>query len=75
VSPAKRLVLDLATPEGCKAELTFDQVVLCVCACVKVVDDWGYVALVIDRVQLYVFIVVTVVGSAVLQLAPPRHRS
>jgi len=28
----------------------------------KVVDDWGYVAVVIDRLQLYVFLVVTVLG-------------
>jgi len=38
---------------------------------VKVVDDWGYVAVVIDRVQLYVFLVVTVVGSAVLLTNAP----
>jgi len=40
--------------------------------CVKVVDDWGYVAVVIDRVQLYVFLVVTVVGSAVLLTNAPH---
>jgi len=28
----------------------------------KVVDDWGYVAVVIDRLQLYIFLVVTVLG-------------
>jgi len=40
--------------------------------CVKVVDDWGYVAVVMDRVQLYVFLVVTVVGSAVLLTNAPH---
>ena len=38
----------------------------------KVVDDWGYVAVVIDRLQLYIFLVVTVVGSAVLLTNAPH---
>jgi len=40
--------------------------------CVQVVDDWGYVAVVIDRLQLYIFLVVTVVGSAVLLTNAPH---
>jgi len=39
---------------------------------VKVVDDWGYVSVVLDRVQLYVFLVVTVVGSALLLTNAPH---
>jgi len=31
--------------------------------CAEVVDDWGYVAVVLDRLQLYVFLVATVLGT------------
>ena len=36
------------------------------------VDDWGYVAVVIDRVQLYVFLMVTAFGSAALLTNAPH---
>lgn len=34
-------------------------------------DDWKYVALVIDRLQLYLFFSVTVIGTACILLRAP----
>ena len=34
--PQPKLILDLATPEGCKAELTWDSIVHLLCVCVGV---------------------------------------
>jgi hypothetical protein len=38
----------------------------------KVRDDWKYVALVIDRLQLYIFFLVTVIGTALILFNAPH---
>lgn len=35
-------------------------------------DDWKYVALVIDRLQLYIFFSVTVIGTAFILFDAPH---
>jgi nicotinic acetylcholine receptor len=35
-------------------------------------DDWKYVALVIDRLQLYIFFSVTVIGTALILFDAPH---
>jgi nicotinic acetylcholine receptor, invertebrate len=35
-------------------------------------DDWKYVALVIDRLQLFVFFAVTVIGTAMILFNAPQ---
>jgi len=57
----------ILTGSGCEMG-----VMMCRNAYAQVVDDWGYVAVVIDRVQLYVFLVVTVLGSAALLTNAPH---
>ena len=44
----------------------------CVRWCVQVVEDWRYVALVIDRLQLYIFLAVTVTGTISIFINSPH---
>ena len=46
--------------------------------CMQVLEDWRYIAMVIDRLQLYIFLAVTVLGSVSILInastfSPPSH--
>jgi len=48
---------------------------VCVCVCVRVVqilDDWRYIAMVIDRLQLCIFLAVTITGTASILINAPH---
>ena len=38
----------------------------------QVLEDWRYIAMVIDRLQLYIFLAVTVVGSISILINAPH---
>jgi len=38
----------------------------------QILEDWRYIAMVIDRLQLYVFLVVTVTGTAAILIHAPH---
>ena len=40
--------------------------------CSQVLDDWRYIALVIDRLQLYVFLAVTISGTLGILINAPH---
>ena len=39
---------------------------------VQVLEDWRYISMVIDRLQLYVFLAVTMVGTASILVGAPH---
>jgi len=39
----------------------------------QVLEDWRYIAMVIDRLQLYIFLAVTVLGSASILINDHQH--
>jgi len=39
---------------------------------VQVLEDWRYISMVIDRLQLYVFLAVTIVGTASILVGAPH---
>lgn len=43
-----------------------------VVAVAQVLDDWRYVAMVIDRLQLYLFLLVTVAGTVSILMSAPH---
>lgn len=40
--------------------------------CVQIREDWKYVAMVIDRLQLYLFFIVTTIGTVAILLDAPH---
>ena len=38
----------------------------------QVLEDWRYISMVIDRLQLYVFLAVTMVGTASILVGAPH---
>ena len=40
--------------------------------CVQVLEDWRYISMVIDRLQLYIFLTVTIVGTAAILIGAPH---
>ena len=38
----------------------------------QVLEDWRYISMVIDRLQLYVFLAVTIVGTASILVGAPH---
>jgi len=45
---------------------------LIIIAVAQVLDDWRYVAMVIDRLQLYLFLLVTVAGTVSILMSAPH---
>jgi len=39
---------------------------------IQVLEDWRYIAMVIDRLQLYIFLAVTIAGSASILINAPH---
>jgi len=39
---------------------------------VQVLEDWRYISMVIDRLQLYIFLAVTIVGTASILVGAPH---
>lgn len=42
------------------------------CMCLQVLEDWRYIAMVIDRLQLYIFLAVTVAGTVGILINAPH---
>ena len=40
--------------------------------CMQVLEDWRYISMVIDRLQLYMFLAVTMVGTASILVGAPH---